>query len=119
MKYINIDIKEALNIPAPKYMLLKDSNADVFTAEDIPYEKEETIISLPRHKAIIMLKRVGYLEKVQLEINKHGEEAIISFNNAPDIHSNNKLVNSVLGIGGIGLTKKEIDQLFIDGTSIE
>jgi len=99
------------------YIILHGTSATVYTGLDIPaVDLTKPVITLPAHIAKIMLLRVGYLDAVQAVINSLGAEAIISFTSAPEINSDNALVNLVLT--EIGYSKEQIYQLFVDASKI-
>lgn len=110
--------KEAFALPDPKYIELRDNVAIVFTGEHMPVV-EKPVIDLPAHIALAMLEEKGLLSVVETTAKRLGRTVEIALNRAPNIHSDNLLVHSVLGEGGLGMSEAEIYQLFVDASQIK
>lgn len=79
-------------------------------------DAQRPVIVLPMNIARKMLRRKKYLQAVEDAVAQLGAEAQDDFEFAPEVHSDNVLVNNVLG--KLGLSESQIYQLFIDAKSI-
>lgn len=109
--------QEANNITEPKFVWFNISKWIVFTGEDMR-NQGKPIISLPAHKAFVMLENLGILSQCRAICQALGATATISFEKAPEIRSDNPLVHAVLGPGGLGKTEEEIYQMFVNANEL-
>jgi hypothetical protein len=110
-------INEYMESLTPNSIVFTDTEAVVYTDDDLPTEGKP-VIKLTADKAKIMLFRIGILPIIESIITSLGGEAKLAYDNAPEMYSDNLLVTAVLRSPPLSKTDAEIYQLFVDASHI-
>ena len=93
--------------------------------EPVGEPTEQPVIKVSNAQGRIILRRAGVFDLVINILNsisneQEREEALLKFEHEPYIHSNNALVNLVLGESeiGLGYSEEQIGQLFLEGQGL-
>lgn len=112
MIYRDLSIAEADAITSPKYIVLEDNFATVYTDVDMP-PPTRYYIRIPAIKLFRGLNQLGLRDLIQQAIDTSGNQALIDeWNKNTEFDSDHPLIISVGALPSVGKSPAEITAIF-------